>query len=234
VRLTVASGRIRFVPREASESIGANLRHHAPGIGKAMHNSVESVGLTRKKGNLGRAIGFASKVVSIISGICAVFWALRASFRFSRPAGFFVLGIFVIVLYETAARWVRWLPGLLPFGVINAVLALTSHHAPPSFRVAVSAGVSCLLLAFYGVGCLVSSRYNNADLSTLDRLALLVYLFCMIWPIFATLSHPVPAKVTVTPVLAWSAGIGMAALIISFAAHHRRRTKRISRSPAPS
>ena len=57
-------------------------------------------------------------------------------------------------------------------------------------------------------------------LSALDRLALLVYLFCMFWPAFAAND-----LTTVTPVIAWSIGVGVAALIASFAVHRARRGK---------
>jgi len=71
------------------------------------------------------------------------------------------------------------------------------------------------------VGCIVSYHYDATHLSAVDRLALLVYLFCMIWPAFATNN-----LATVTPVVAWSTSIGVAALIASFAVHRARRGKK--------
>jgi len=50
---------------------------------------------------------------------------------------------------------------------------------------------------------------------------LLVYLLCMIWPAFAPNN-----LTTVTPAVAWSTSIGMAALIASFAIHRIRRGKK--------
>jgi len=168
-----------------------------------------------------RTLRFAGKFLLAVFGIVAVLWLVGASFALSRWAGFVLLAVVAIVLYATAPRWVGWLPGLLVFGVINSLLGLVTHHVPTNPGVAVSAGVAGLLLAFYAIGCIVSYHYDPTHLSGLDRLAFLVYLFCMIWPAFAANN-----LATVTPVVAWSTSIGMAALIASFAAHRARRGKR--------
>jgi uncharacterized membrane protein len=72
-----------------------------------------------------------------------------------------------------------------------------------------------LLLAFYVVGCMVSYNYDARHLSAVDRLAFVVYLFCVIWPAFAVRNN----LAAVTPTLLWSTGIGMAVLVVSFALH---------------
>ena len=168
-----------------------------------------------------RALRFAGKFLLAVLGIIAALRLIGASFAFSRWTGFLILAVLAMVLYATAPRWVRWLPGLLLFGVFNSLLGLITHHAPTNTLGAVSAGVAGLLVVFYAVGCIVSYYYDATHLSALDRLALLVYLFCMFWPAFAAND-----LTTVTPVIAWSIGIGVAAMMASFAVHRARRGKK--------
>jgi hypothetical protein len=168
-----------------------------------------------------RALRFAGKFLLAVLGIIAALRLIWASFAFSRWTGFLVLAVLAMVLYATAPRWVRWLPGLLLFGVFNSLLGLITHHAPTNPRIAVPSGVAGLLVVFYAVGCIVSYYYDATHLSAVDRLALLVYLFCMIWPAFGAND-----LATVTPVIAWSISIGVAALMASFAVHRARLGKK--------
>jgi len=173
------------------------------------------------RGDPMRTLRFAGKFLLAVLGIVAALWLVGALFAISRWAGFVLLAVVTIVLYSTVPRWVGWLPSLLVFGVLNSLLGLVTHHVPTNPGVVVSAGVAGLLLAFYAIGCIVSYNYDATHLSAADRLALLVYLLCMIWPAFA------PNNLAgVTPVVAWSTSIGMAALIASFAVHRARVAKR--------
>jgi hypothetical protein len=169
-----------------------------------------------------RTLRFACKFLFVALGIVAALWIVGASFTFSRWTGFPVLAIIATILYATSPRWVHWLPGLLGFGVLNSLFVLVTHHVPTNPSAAVSVGVAGLVLAFYTVGCIVSFRYDRAHLSIVDRLALLLYLFCMVWPAFGARNNPA----TVTPAIAWSTSLGMAALIASFAVHRAGRGKR--------
>lgn len=168
-----------------------------------------------------RTLRFAGWFLLYALGIVAALWMLGASFSYSRWAGFVLLAVIAATLYATAPRWVRWVPGLLVFGVLNSLLGLITRHVPTNPSMAVSAGVASLLLAFYAIGCIISYHYDATHLSAADRLALLVYLVCMIWPAFAPNN-----LATVTPVVAWSTSVGMAALIASFVAHRGRLGKR--------
>ncbi len=151
--------------------------------------------------------------------LVAALWLMRVIFAASALGASLVLVTVAILLYLTASRWVRWLPALLIFGVINSLFGLVTHHVPTNSRAPVSMGVAGLLLAFYTVGCLISNQYDAGHLSMLDRAALVVYLFCMVWPAFGA-----PNDLSkLTPILAWGASIGMAALVASFVAHRIRR-----------
>jgi hypothetical protein len=168
-----------------------------------------------------RAFRFAGKFLLVATGVIAALLLFRFSFAFSRWAGFTLVGILAIVLYTTAPRWVGWLRGLLVFGVFNSLLGLTIHHALNNPRVTVSAGVTSLLLAFYLVGWRASYYYDSAHLSAVDRCAWLVYFACMTFP--ACVDHKNLA--TVTPDIAWSVGIGVAAIGVSLTTHRMRRRK---------
>jgi hypothetical protein len=125
-----------------------------------------------------------------------------------------------------APRWVRWLPAILAFGVINSLLGLVTGHAPTNPNVPVSAVVAGLLCTFYASGSVMSYCYDAGLLSAGDRCALLVYLSCIIWPAF--IAHKDLA--TVTPDIVWSSSIGMIVLGASLATHHMRRRRGAKRS----
>jgi hypothetical protein len=171
-------------------------------------------------GNVSRPLHFAGKFLLALLGVIVALRLIGAAFAFSRWTGLLVLVVIAIVLYSTARRWVQWLPGLLIFGVINSLIGLVTHHAPTNPQVEVSGWVSGLLVTFYAVGCVVSYHYDATRLSVVDKLALLLYLLCMISPAFVANN-----LATLTPIVAWSMGIGMAALIASFAFHRPRRRK---------
>jgi hypothetical protein len=168
-----------------------------------------------------RTLRFASTFLLGVLGIVAALWLVGASFALSRWAGFVLLAVVAVALYSSVPRWLGWLPGILVFGVLNSLIGLVTHRAPTNPGAVVSTGVAGLLLGFYAIGCIVSYNYNATLLSATDRLALLVYLFCMIWPAFGPNN-----LAAVTPVVAWSTSIGMATLLASFVAHRPRAAKK--------
>jgi hypothetical protein len=176
-----------------------------------------SVTIEAKGGDMSRALRFAGGFLLALLGVVVAFRLIAASVAFSRWTGGLVLVIIASALYSTASQWVRWLPGLLIFGIINSLVGLMTHHTSTNPQVAVPAGIAGLLVAFYSVGCIVSYHYD----AVVDRLAFLLYLFCMIYPTFAAKDIT-----TLTPVVAWSVSIGMAALLASFAAHRARWRKK--------
>jgi hypothetical protein len=172
-----------------------------------------------------RTLRFATGFLLYAIGIVVALWVLGAAFAFSRWAGFALLAIIAVILYVTAPRWVRWLPGLLVFGSIKSFLGMITHHVPTNRGVEVSAGIASLLLAFYTIGCIVSYLYDATHLSAVDRLSFLTYLFCMVWPAFA------PNNLSaVTPIVTWSTGVGMAVLVASFVAHRAQQRKQSVRA----
>jgi hypothetical protein len=172
------------------------------------------------EGDKRRLLHFAGRFLFAALGVIVAIWSIGAAFAFSRWMGFLGLGVLGVVLYSTAPRWVRWLPGLLIFGVINSFIGLITHHSPTNPQVAVPEGGACLLIAFYTVGCIVAYHYDATRLLVVDRVALLLYLFCMIWPAFRATN-----LTSITPVVVWSTSIGMAGLIASFVVHRAGRGK---------
>jgi hypothetical protein len=156
---------------------------------------------------------FVGKTLAIIAVAIAAFWVIGHLFAFSRWAGFSSLGIVLIALYATAHRWVPLLPGLLVFGVINAVGALITHHAPTNQTVSISTALAVLLLAFYTLGCAVSFRAEKV--SVLDRCAWVVYLVAVFLPAAFVRN----ASGIVAPAIAWTLCVGMTAIAISFVSH---------------
>ena len=172
---------------------------------------------------MNRPLRFAGKFLLAVLGVIMALRLIGVALAFSRWTGVLVVVIIATVLYATARHWVRWLPGLLIFGVINSLIGLVTHHAPTNPQVEVSGWVAGLLVAFYAVGCVVSYHYDATRLSAVDKLALLLYLLCMVWPAFSLNN-----LATLTAVVVWPMGIGMVALIASFASHRARHMKQPS------
>lgn len=166
------------------------------------------------------ALRFAGKVLAVLAALVLALWILAITFAFSKWAGFVALGFVAIALYASAHHWVRWLPGLLIFGVLNSVIGLITHQVPTNPNGTISTGLAALALTFYALGFVVSYCYDAAHLSVLDRCAFLVYLAGMVLPAALTL-HSNPG--IVTPSIAWPTITGMAALSVSFSIHRLRR-----------
>src|SRR5690348_6343594 len=171
---------------------------------------------------MNRTLPFAGKFLLILIGLVIALRLVGASFDFSQWAGFLVLLVIATFLYLTASHWVRWLPGLLIFGVINSLVALTTHHAPTNPNVKVPPWAAGLLIAFYMAGCVISYHYDAAHLSVADKLALLLFLFCMIFPALLSNNNFTQRSAAV----AWSSTIGMTALIVAFVVHRIRLRKK--------
>jgi hypothetical protein len=167
-----------------------------------------------------RTISFAAKVLLAILIVVVALKVIGLVFAYSRWTAFGIVAVIAVVGYLTAHRWVGWLPGLLVFGVVNAIIGFVTHHSPTNPQVAVSLGVAGLLVAFYTVGSVITYHYDTRHLSVADRLALLLNLFCMILPVFGE------NKLTVVPpIVGWSTSIGIAVLIASFVSHRARLRK---------
>ena len=132
------------------------------------------------------ALLFAGKIILVLAAGIATLRIIGIAIAFSRWTGALSLCIVALALYATAQYWLRWLPGLLVFGVINGVVAASTHRAPLNYSVVVSTGLAILLSGFYAAGTVVSYYFGDARLSVFDRCAWLVYVSAMIVPAFIT------------------------------------------------
>ena len=164
------------------------------------------------------AFRFAGKFLATLALFIAALWLIGACFRASKWAGLFAVVTVFVSLYLTAHRWVRWLPGLLVFGVLNSIFGLATHRAPTNSQTVLSTGFSALWLIFYLVGYLVSYYYDAEFLNPLDRCAFLVYLSSVGLSAFLSRDN----AGVVTPSLLWSAAVGMAAIAVAFIVQRSR------------
>jgi len=162
---------------------------------------------------------FAVKVLLIVLSVVALLWVIGLLFSVSRLAGYCAVGVVAVGLYLTVQRWIRWLPGILIFGVLNAFIGLVTQHVPSNPRVAVAPSVALLLLAFYAAGYLASSFYDAARLSPLDRCAVIFYLLCAVLPALFGRND----VSTLRPAIVWPVTMGVLALTISLASHRLRK-----------
>ncbi len=170
------------------------------------------------------ALLFAGRVILILAASIAVLRIVEVSVRHSRWTGGLVLCIVALALYATAHHWIRWLPGLLVFGVINAVVSLGTHRPPVNSLVTVSTGLALLLSGFYAAGALASYYLGDARLSVFDRSAWLVYVSAMIVPAFT-----IPQSGVVTEEIAWSIAIALSTIGVSFTIRRMNMRKRQDR-----
>ena len=172
------------------------------------------------------AVRFTINFLAIAVGVLAVAWVLGRVFAYYHRTGSFAIVVIAITpiaifLFVTASRWVKWLPSLLFFGVMNSFMALITHRAPTNSDAVVSTGVASLQLVFYTVGCIVSNLYDSVHLDRVDRCSFLVYLTCIIWPAVAS---PNDLSV-VTPPVTWSVCIGTTLLVAARATHQIRHKR---------
>jgi hypothetical protein len=170
-----------------------------------------------------RSISFAAKVLLAIFVVVVALRLIGLLVSHSRWTAFEVVVVIAVIAYLTAHRWVDWLPGLLIFGVVNAIIGFVTHHSPTNPGVAVSREVAGLLVAFYAVGSVITYYYDARRLFVADRLAILLYLFCMVLPAFSENN-----LAAMTPIVGWSTSIGIAVLIASFVSHRARLGKYLS------
>jgi hypothetical protein len=182
-----------------------------------MLDSSESVSSRIEGTNLSRNSYLAAKVLLAALGVIVALRIIGVAFAFSRVTGLVAAAVIAIILCLTAHKWVRWIGGVLLFGVINSFIGLVTHHVPTNPRVEVSVGVAALLVAFYAVGSTISFYYDVTHISFVDRLAWLLYLSCMLWPALGATDLS-----AMTPAVAWSTGAGMAVLVFAFVGNRVR------------
>lgn len=180
-----------------------------------MSRAFNSITIEMNNPSFNTAIRFAGKFLAALLAVSACIWLVARAFDVSRSAGYLTLSIGAVLLLKTAHIWAEWLSGLLIFGIFSSGLSLLTRRSLVHPNVYISFELSALALSFYLVGYVVLGRYDFRRISMIDRFAFVIYLACMIWPIFT-----VPAtQNTVTLTIAGSFGLGMAVIGIAYLIH---------------
>jgi hypothetical protein len=123
-------------------------------------------------GVLGMLLGFA--VLGLfVDGVAIVFFPSDHS----RSVGWvFLLGstaVGLILLH----RWIKYLPVLFGYGVLNGIVLTVSGHLTGSPSIPVSRPMGLLGTAFCFAGAVLSFTFKERTLYPIDRIAVLVLVF---------------------------------------------------------
>ena len=117
--------------------------------------------------------------------------------------GWAELVLAVAILLPTARVWLMLLGGYMVFGVIKGLFLFATASFPSH---GFSTRVDPLELALYGVVTLaLLYRFAESPPTVLDRVALIVFLFCFVMP-----------SSGLSSALSWSQMIGLAVLLVSW------------------
>ena len=92
-------------------------------------------------------IRFVLKFALTALGVILALRAVGLLVAYSRWTGILAVGVIFLALFVTAPRWIKWLPGLLVFGIINSLIGLVTRHAPITLTHLLSPGVAALTTA---------------------------------------------------------------------------------------
>src|SRR5262249_19136361 len=98
-----------------------------------------------------------------------------------RHPFFFSWGCFIgstVIMILTQNGWAKALPGLLQYGVLGGLIALSSgHYGKTVFTRSEALGATLLMAA----GTLLTARTALRTLTLIDRFALMLFVFCFAW-----------------------------------------------------
>jgi hypothetical protein len=113
-----------------------------------------------------------------------VFAGMAVAFSTSKyppVVGWVFLGIAAVILFITAERWVKALPGILGLATFNALVSVFSGHAINLPSVPISRSEAVLATLLLAASTAVSPTFASRKLSIFDRLAFLIYASCIFW-----------------------------------------------------
>jgi hypothetical protein len=178
--------------------------------------------MTPKKvqGELFLALAFAAKLLACLGVIVLGLWTIKVAIDFSKWTGLLAISMVVVLLLATAHRWIRWLPGILVFGVVNSLIVLTTHRVPTG-PVSVSTASASLMLVFFALGAAVSYCYGEERITPVDRCAFVIYCGSPVWAAL-TPDGLRSASVVTGPIL-YPLIVGMAVILVAFTIRLVRR-----------
>jgi len=123
-----------------------------------------------------------------------------------RILGWVFLIISTPIMVLEMNRWVRVFPGLLAYAVLNGIIVLSTGHALGKPSVTLPWLPMLGVTSFYAVSAALSLRFKGRKLNWVDRIAVLAYVFILVW---LWVSAPsVPTRLRPLDYLGIGSGIG--------------------------
>src|SRR5579859_1487095 len=99
------------------------------------------------------------------------------SFLVRSPGiGWIFLAVATVILIVMMDRWVKILPGLIAYAILGDLIALTTGHYG---KLAVPRRDAFIALLFLSAFTVASLTFQERALNMVDRVALLVFAFCL-------------------------------------------------------
>jgi hypothetical protein len=169
---------------------------------------------------LAMLLGFAV-LGFFVDGVAIVFFPSEHS----RFIGWvFLLGstaVGLILLH----RWIKYLPVLFGYGVLNGIVLTVSGHLPGSASIPVSRPMGLLAITFCIAGAVLSFTFKERTLYPIDRIAVAVFVFGFAYGAIydsdesAAVRGAVPHELVSFVLL----GVGLCALFVAWAYDRFRR-----------
>ena len=99
----------------------------------------------------------------------------------SRSLGWMMLVVSTLVMIVQMHRWVKVLPGLLAFAVLNGMITLFTGHVLANPNQPVSRLDAFGLTLFFAISCALSGTFKDRQLNFVDRAALIAFVFSLAW-----------------------------------------------------
>jgi hypothetical protein len=151
----------------------------------------------------------------------------------SRILGWFLLIISTTVMALEVNRWIKVLPGILAYAVLNGVIVLSTGHALGSRFVPMAGLPSLVVTLFFAVSAALTVRFAKNRLTRVDRIAAFVYVFILGWLMgYESTTYP-PTRVRPLDYLGMGAGIGCLLIAWAYDRNHNRRAHGSGRRVTP-
>ncbi len=127
----------------------------------------------------------------LIGGLTLLRFPVRGDPAFFASRHPFVIGSVLVIIaagiiIPTVRHWVEALPGVLGYSVLGGLIAIGTGHLSNSHVQISNMDAATLTVALIG-GTVLSLDFGKRNLSVLDRIALVAFVFCMA---VATITKP--------------------------------------------
>jgi hypothetical protein len=101
--------------------------------------------------------------------------------RHSLISGWVLLTISAAIVIVEMQRWVKVLPGILVFAVLNGLIMLFTGHLLNNASIGVSRFDVTVLTVFFAVSSYLSRTFKDRKLRVIDRIALFIFVSSIAW-----------------------------------------------------